>query len=211
MSALSTFGQTQQSLLTSLLRNREGLTVDRLTHELNISRNAVNQHLSSLDSSGFIANDMLTSTGGRPSKAYTLSAKGMELFPRHYALFSNLLIGWIRQKLNDAELKTCMAELGAQVAQQFSLRVQQHGSQSGKLVEIASIMQELGYDAHVENTADNKKEIIANNCVFHQLANECHDVCTLDISLMENLLDTKVTHKECMVKGGDCCRFGVAG
>jgi len=211
MSALSTFGQTQQNLLTSLLRNREGLTVDHLTHELNISRNAVNQHLNSLDSSGFIDNAMLTSTGGRPSKVYTLSSKGLELFPRHYALFSNLLIGWIRQKLDDAELRACMTELGAQVALQFSPRVQQHGSQSGKVVELASIMQELGYDAHVENTSDNKKEIIANNCVFHQLASECQDVCTLDTSLMENLLETKINHEECMVKGGDCCRFSVAG
>jgi len=209
MSALSTLGQTQQSLLHSLLNNRDGLTVDALTHELKISRNAVNQHLNSLDSIGFINSSMLSSTGGRPSKIYALSSKGLELFPRHYSLFSNLLIQWIKQKLNDNDLKKCMTELGIQIAQDFKARVDKQTKHIDKLNEVASIMQELGYESHIDKNANGGKEIIAYNCVFHQLASECDEVCTLDISLISNLMDAKVIHKECMVKGGKCCRFTV--
>jgi len=209
MSALSTLGHTQQSLLHSLLNNRGGLTVEALTHELKISRNAVNQHLTSLDSNGFIDNSMLTSTGGRPSKTYALSSKGLELFPRHYSLFSNLLIQWIKLKLSDSDLKKCMTELGTQIAQDFKPRVDKHTNEIEKLNEVASIMQELGYESHIEENSDSDKDIVAYNCVFHQLASECDEVCTLDISLISNLLDAKVTHKECMVKGGRCCRFTI--
>jgi len=95
---------------------------------------------------------MLSSTGGRPSKVYKLSSRGQELFPRHYALFSNLLINWIKQNLGE-------------------------------------------------------EDIVAKNCVFHKLASECDEVCLFDISLMTSLLDSKIDHKECMVKGGDACRF----
>ncbi|MBL1275705.1 MAG: HTH domain-containing protein [Ectothiorhodospiraceae bacterium] len=207
MSTLSTLGQRQQSLLLSLLHNRKGLTVDDLTHELDISRNAVNQHLNSLDSVGFIENAMLSSTGGRPSKVYTLSSKGLELFPRHYALFSNLLINWIKQKLGDEDLESCMSELGTQVAQEFKPRVQKHRSHTDKLKEVASIMQELGYEARVEKNKENEEEIIASNCVFHKLASESDEVCLFDTSLMSNLLDSKIDHKECMVRGGNVCRF----
>jgi len=207
MSNLPTFGQTQRNLLLALLRNRKGLTVDNLTDELAISRNAVNQHLVSLDRGGFIGSSLLTSTGGRPSKVYTLSSQGLELFPRHYALFSNLLVHWLKQKLSEKELEACMVELGTQVAQEFKSRVQKRHSESGKLEEVASIMQELGYEARVETDAENNGEIVASNCVFHKLASECDKVCSLDLSLMSNLLDAEIDHKECMVDGGSCCRF----
>jgi predicted ArsR family transcriptional regulator len=210
MSSLSTFGQRHQSLLLALLHNRQGLTVDELAHELSISRNAVNQHLNSLDSSGFIENTSLSSTGGRPSKLYGLSAKGLELFPRHYALFSNLLIHWIKQKLDDDELQNCMVELGEQIAQDFIPRVQKQGSQTEKITEVARIMQELGYEAHAETSAGKSAEIIASNCVFHQLASDSDVVCQLDLSLISSLLGTKIEHRECMVKAGDCCRFAIA-
>lgn len=209
MSALSTLGQRQQSMLTTLLHNRQGLTVDALASELKISRNAVNQHLINLDSSGFIENVAMTSTGGRPSKLYTLSAKGLELFPRHYALFSNLLIHWIKQKLDDSELQSCMDELGEQIAQEFEVRVRKHSDQKDKIFEVAKIMHELGYDAEAEVTQDKSVEIVASNCVFHKLADDCNEVCRLDLSLLSNLLGSEINHKECMVKGGQCCRFSV--
>lgn len=210
MSTLLTLGQRQQSLLLSLLHNREGLTVDDLTRELDISRNAVNQHLSSLDSMGFLENAMLTSTGGRPSKIYTLSPVGLELFPRHYALFTNLLINWIKQKLSDEDFESCMVELGTQVAEDFKPRVQKHITRTDKLKEVASIMQELGYEARVENNKENEEEIVASNCIFHKLASESDEVCLFDTSLMSNLLDSKIDHRECMVKGGNSCRFSAS-
>jgi predicted ArsR family transcriptional regulator len=209
MSALITFGQRQQLLLKALLHKREGMTVDELSLQLEISRNAVNQHISSLENNGFLENSLMTSTGGRPSKIYTLTTNGLELFPRHYALFSNLLIHWIKDKIGQNELKSCLSELGKQVSQEFKGRVQKHKNQADKIKEVTVIMQELGYEARVETSSKKVPEIIANNCVFHQLADECNEVCELDLTLLSELLNTKITHKECMVKGGSCCRFGI--
>jgi predicted ArsR family transcriptional regulator len=185
------------------------MTVDGLSSELAISRNAVNQHISSLENNGFIENSSMTSTGGRPSKIYTLTANGLELFPKHYALFSNLLIHWIKDKIGQKELKKCLSELGKQVSQEFKSRVQKHKKMADKINEAAVIMHELGYEARAETSLKKSPEIIANNCVFHQLADECNEVCELDLTLLSILLDAKITHKECMVKGGNCCRFGI--
>jgi len=92
MSALSFLGQSQQSLVTALLHHRNGLTVDELAQLLYISRNAVNQHLSSLGSSGFIQSVIQESTGGRPSRIYSLSPSGLELFQRRYSFIAKLLL-----------------------------------------------------------------------------------------------------------------------
>jgi len=210
MPALSALGQRQQFLLKALLHRRRGLTVDELSQELAISRNAVNQHLTSLEANGFIENSSLSSTGGRPSRVYTLTENGLELFPKHYALFSNLLIHWIRQKLGSKELKACLSDLGKQVAQEFVGRVQKNTAPAKKISEVATILHELGYEAQVELNPENSPEIIANNCVFHQLANECNEVCELDLTLLSELLNANIDHKECMAKGGQCCRFGIS-
>ena len=209
MSALSTFGQRQQLLLKILLQKRDGLTIDELSMELEVSRNAVNQHLTSLENNEFVENVSLTNTGGRPSKVYTLTANGLELFPKHYALFSNLLIHWIKEKLGQKELKLCLTELGKQVSQEFLERVRRHKNLDAKVNEVAVIMHELGYEARVDQKLKKSKEIIANNCVFHQLADECNEVCEMDLTLLSTLLDAKIEHKECMVRGGSCCRFGI--
>lgn len=209
MSALLNMGHRQQLLLKALLRNHKGLTVDQLAQELSISRNAVNQHLSSLEGQHYVESSLQLSTGGRPGSSYRLSAIGQELFTRHYSLFSRLLLQLVQQKLGDETLKECMIDLGEQLASEYKARVQSKGSMADKIKEVKLIMYELGYETSIDTDESNPLEIVANNCVFHKLAEDCKDVCDLDLTLMSSLLDAKIDHTECMVRGGECCRFGV--
>lgn len=211
MSALPFLGESQQSLITALLRHRKGLTVDELSRILSISRNAVNQHLSSLGSSGFIQSAMLDSTGGRPSKIYSLSPKGLELFHRRYSFIAKLLLSWVDKNLGEEELQTCLQSLGKHMAIEFEERVAKHSSLSDKLREVAAIMSELGYDASVKPGIGNPIEIVAHNCIFYQLAEEHPVFCTLDLSFLTALLKTDIQHKECIVRQGNHCCFAIAG
>ena len=210
MSALSNIGQRQQLLLKALLHSPKGLTVDQLAQELSISRNAVHQHLASLEGQHYVENSLQSSTGGRPGRIYKLSAIGQELFPRHYSLFSRLLLQLVQQKLGDATLKECMSSLGEQLASEYKVRVQNKGETADQIREVKLIMSELGYETQLDADEANPLEIVASNCVFHQLAADCKEVCELDLSLMASLLDASIEHKECMVRGGECCRFGVS-
>lgn len=209
MTALSRLGQRQQGLLQALLSHRAGMTVDELGRELDISRNAVNQHLASLEGNGFVENLSLSSTGGRPSKIYTLTESGLELFPRHYALIADLLMGWVKLKLGGEELKSCMTSLGSKLAEQFSGRIQKQQGFENQVNEVAVVMHELGYASSVAKSSSKDAEIVASNCVFHQLAKDDQCICELDLSLIAGLLDSSIEHKECMARGEQCCRFAV--
>jgi len=208
MPLLSTIGQRQQSLLKALLHSSAGLTVDELANELAISRNAVNQHLASLEGNGFVKNTSMSSTGGRPSKIYTLTGEGKELFPRHYALFSNLLIRLLKEKMGEQTLTLYLAELGSHLADEFKGRMRDKTSLSDRVAELTTILYELGYEAQLGKSEAGQHEIIASNCVFHKLAEEFNTVCELDLALMSSVLDgAAVDHLECMAKGESCCRF----
>jgi predicted ArsR family transcriptional regulator len=52
---ITLFGLRQQQLLTLLLQNKEGLTVEDLSKGLGITDNAVRQHLTALQRDGMVA------------------------------------------------------------------------------------------------------------------------------------------------------------
>lgn len=210
MDTLQTLGQRQQSLLEALLYSNQGLTVDEIASSLGITRNAVTQHLTNLEGYGFVLGQIQASTGGRPSKRFCLSDAGRELFPRNYALFANLLVRLIQKKSGDHTLRQYMVELGQSLALEYQGQINKQPLFNDRVKTLAKLMQSLGYAARMEINAQGLPEIIANNCVFHQLAKDCDTVCELDIALIATSLgNAQVNHHECIVRGGHSCRFAI--
>jgi len=205
MDTLSSLSHRQQALLRHLLNSEQGLTLDQLADLLEISRNAVKQHISVLEKISCIESRMLPSAGGRPSRAYTLTETGMAIFPKQYALFSTALLNAIGENLKASELEKLFMTIGRDLASSFKDRV---NNSDNKIAEVIKIMEELGYEARL-SSKDMASEIIAKNCVFHDLAVKNPTVCELDRSLISALLDSRIEQQECMVKGGNSCRFCV--
>lgn len=210
MDGLDRFGERQQVLLKALLHHPTGLTTDRLAEHLEISRNAVIQHLTALQAGDYVESKYGTASRGRPSRLYQLTIKGKELFPRHYDKFSNLLVGLVRERIGSDQLRACMVMLGEGLAQEFLARVRKEPALLRRTEEVSDIMTELGYEAEPTIGPGGDPEIVARNCVFHKLAEESQEVCQLDLSLISSLLDAEVEQRECMVRGGLVCRFGLA-
>lgn len=209
MKKLNVLSNRQQSLLKIMLNNPSGLTVDRMSQLLSISRNAVNQHLNNLDKLGFITKSRLEKTLGRPSALYNLTHEGKELFQRHYALFAFNLVELLETDLGQDKLNQYMDELGKKLASAYVKDIPTNMGFDQKVDLVRTLMQDLGYET-VNSNNDNKTstpQIIATNCVFHDLAEKYESVCRLDHALMGNLLNTQVVQEECMLRGGTCCKF----
>ena len=70
---LNTMGERQKQLLKLLRGNKPGLSVDELSKGLDITRNAVRQHLASLEAAGLVTTGATRpSGGGRPQQLYVL-------------------------------------------------------------------------------------------------------------------------------------------
>src|SRR5690606_3614539 len=78
-----------------------------------------------------------------------------------------------------------------------------------KIKEITQLMNSLSYEAEITKPADEKSPpvIEAWNCVYHRLAKEFPEVCEFDIALLESLSGQAVDHQECIIRGGNACRF----
>ena len=207
--SLSNFGGRQHQLLTLLLETKSGLSADELAGRLDISRSAVHQHLTALARDGYVEKHARESRGGRPGYAWRLSERGVHLFPKHYALFSDLLIDSLKDKLGSEALSGILRDLGARLAKNYGPRLEglTHEEQIDATVRI---MQELGYQARTTADMQGGPPLIdARNCVYHHLARQHREVCDFDLALLSSLLGSEIEHLECMVRGGGACRFRV--
>lgn len=200
-------GDSRNRLLQELLHAEHPMGVESLARALNISRNATYQHVTALQRDGLIEKADVSQTRGRPGQTYQLSRLGRATFTRHYALFANLLVDLVKSRLGPEELRSCLESLGGGLAERFAGRVA--NLQGDELVgEVAAIMRELGYESLATKPGRKQaSEIVAHNCVFHDLAERHPEVCALDIALIESLTGAKIEHAECMMRGGACCRF----
>ena len=203
------FGQRQQELLEALLYHKKGLTIYELANELGITRTAVQQHALTLEQGGYIEKGSLTSTGGRPGRVYVLSKNGIELFPKQYSWFAELLLKSIKDQLGSPALEENLKGIGRSLAQ--SLKPKLHGlSLEEKITEVSKIMQTLGYKTEVALQDGEKLPVIkAHNCIYHHLAQDFEEVCQLDCALLESLFDQEIEHEECIVQGGEVCKFKI--
>jgi len=200
-SLLDQCGPTQRRLLEALLQRPRGLSVGGLTDALGITANAVRQHLTALEGAGFVRHEAVPAGRGRPQFVYHLSERGREAFPRRYRELAEIVLGELAGHLGESALKGAMRRMGVKAAEAL-------GGEPASLPATAQVMKQLGYEATVRKSPRDGEEIVARNCVFHRLAAQQSAVCQFDLGFLEAATGRKVEHRECMVRGGTCCRFG---
>ncbi len=206
MSAES-LGTTQRGLLQALLHNKEGLTVDSLTGTLNVSRNAVRQHLTALERDGAVAKGPTQPSGGRPEQIYRITERGQEMFPRQYSWFSEMLMGTLNTSLGEDRATERLEELGRSAGRGIAERQPPNANRETRVAAAASAMGNLGYEAKVADAEEGTLEIEAQNCVFHQLAIKYPQICKFDLALLSNATGQNVEHRACMARGDTKCCF----
>jgi predicted ArsR family transcriptional regulator len=205
-SALRQLGTTQQKLLRRLLRAPQGATVEALCDALAISHNAVRQHLTALIAAGFIERGDALLTGGRPQSRYLLTATGRELFPRNYSLIASGLIEQLYEQAGKPGVQAMLVAMGHALGNSAAERVDASDDDDEIVERLAEQLDALGYEA-LAVRRDGEAQVEAYNCVFHSLAKAHPDVCRFDLAFMEAATGRPVQHLECLVRGGNACRF----
>ncbi len=201
-------GERQKQLLKLLRGSKPGLSVDELSKGLEITRNAVRQHLTSLEAAGLIAlGPTRPSGGGRPQQLYILTELGKEMSPRQYSWLAQLVVASVRREEGMENMSKRMNEIGANVAQQIRSQYPDLTTHQEKVEKLAEVMDQLGYNARNATLPGGEAVIEADNCVFHTMAKKDLEICHLDRGLMETFTDSKVEQNECMARGGNICRF----
>ncbi len=199
----------QSEILDLLLNQRSGLSIDEIAGELEISRNAVQQHFASLEKNDYITTANLKKTAGRPVRTYVLSENGLKTFPKQYAWFSEIVLTDLKEEMGAEAFATYMKKLGTSLSQQLSSQFEGKPTEE-RVISLINVMQGLGFQASSSKAkTEDGYTIKACNCIYHDLAKKHPEVCEFDKSLISNLLDSDAELTDCMAKGGLVCNFKI--
>ncbi|HFD12449.1 MAG TPA: HTH domain-containing protein [Crenotrichaceae bacterium] len=197
----------QQQLLAAMMNSRSALSIDELADLLEISRTAIQQHITILQRDGHIEHGKFIKTAGRPIQTFILTESGIHLFTKRYSWFSGLLLDDLKQQLGSEGLSQYLRKLGVRQGKQ--LLEQLNGMQPAeKITAIGNLMQEMGFEASVQLGGGSELPVVnACNCVYHDLAQQHQEMCQFDHALLATLSGCDVDIIECIADGGCACRF----
>lgn len=198
------FHTTTRGRLLALLR-RAPSTVDDLAGQLEVSDNAVRNHLYALERDGFVTHEGIRRGAGKPAWVYRLTPDAERLFPKPYAAVLDTLLGVLGERLPEDEMDAAMVEVGRRMAGALPpLR----GSVEDRLPAVVEALADMGGMAEID-TSDHAVTIRGYDCPISSVVRSHPDACRVLESLLETALDAPV--EECCDHGTPprCC-FAVA-
>jgi len=189
------------------MNSRDALSIDTLADSLQISRTAIQQHMIALRRDGYIQYGQMIKTAGRPIQTFELTDAGIHLFTKQYSWFSGLLLEDLKQQLGTVGLTHYLRKLG--ISQGKQLRGHFDAMQLPDRIDaVCKLMQDMGFEASTQLEQSSALPVVnACNCVYHDLAQQHHELCQFDKALLATLTGCDVELIECMAKGGCACRF----
>jgi predicted ArsR family transcriptional regulator len=171
-----------------------------------ISGMGVRRHLSALAGDGLVEPAACASAGpGRPPTGWRLSAAGRELFPRRYDVLAIDLI----DDLGPEELAGALARRNDRQVAEYQAALAPCADLGQQVAEVARLRDQAGYQAEWSPGDGDTLLLIENNCAIHRVAEHHPAVCTMELSLLREVLgpDVEVTRVSHAMAGDSACTY----
>jgi len=195
---------TRETLLRTL-KARGQATVAQLAETLGISAVSVRHHLASLQAEGLIKSSEVRHGVGRPHLVYALTEAAHERFPARYMRLSERLLDELKASLPPAALEDMFMRMAEGMVAEYAGRLE------GKsLEEKMSLLLELlgaeGFMARWNRTGETIS-LTEYTCPYLVIGQRHPEVCAIDQTVIQQVLNANVEKTTCVLEGGDRCVF----
>lgn len=206
--------QTRRFIL-DILRTRGEATVDEIVEELqqrrgkDITAVTVRHHISCLQKDALISTPQLRhrSSPGRPQHVYSLTEQAVSQFPNNYQQLAAGLIQEIQEHLPPEGVNVILEGVAHHMAEDANIP---DAPLEERLEMAVEYLNTRGYEARWD--IDGSDYILhTSNCPYHQVAQETHALCEMDIRLVASLLGVvprRLTH---IMAGDGSCAYRIPG
>jgi len=191
--------------ILEILKREGQATVKELCEIMKMTDTGVRQHLALLERDGLVFTEKLASKMGRPSYAYALTDKGLNLFPKHYGRLAR----WVLDELRYAQGEDGVKDLLQRVAQRIGQRYANQLSTGTLKQRIQGLTRLLAEDGTLAEWGETEGGYFIDeyNCPYWDVADEYPEICAMDETILRLALGTKVERRECMTEGAPRCRY----
>lgn len=201
--------QATREYILTILKEHHQATVDELSQILGLTAVTVRHHLDILRREGLVAAPIARrrKAPGRPKHVYTLTDKASVFFPKRYDHLASLLLSEVNARLSPAEVDQMMKHMGERIASQAALP--DEGDFEARLAAAVDFLNEQGYLAHWERRDGGDYLLHIVNCPYERVARQDHQVCTMDLALLTQLLEVSPQRISWAAQGDNECTYAI--
>lgn len=203
----STLDARDREILEHLHRSSGG-DVQTLCDVLGVTRTAVRQRISRLESSGLISSELQSQGRGRPRLIYRVTAEGFHELGENYRELAVVFWTAIAGYEDLAVRSTLIQRVQNALADRFRRQLVQSESVDDRLDQLADEMKSSGFN--VESDHSGGLHILREtSCPFPMLAEVDESICQVERQVLEQVLGTRVEFRSRCRDGHGCCEFQV--
>jgi len=164
-----------------------------LAAALDISRQAVLQHLERLVGDGLVDHVDERRGVGRPRRIWSLTTAAQARFPDTHAQLTLEMLDAVRAEFGDAGVERMIARREAATANTYAQAMAQAQSLEARVARLAEIRTAEGYMASVSPDPGGGFLLVENHCPICAAAAACQGFCRAEMMVFRQVLGDDVT------------------
>lgn len=185
-----------------------GADIQAICDLLGVTRTAVRQRISRLESTGLIISALQSQTRGRPRHVYRATADGLHALGENYRQLAVVLWQAISQHEDLTIRQLLMQRVQDGLAEQLRRSLSPADSVSRRVDLLAQEMRASGFP--VQSEVRNGLPILRETCCpFPLLAEMDEGICDLERQVLQQALGAPVEFRSRCRDGHGCCEFQV--
>lgn len=200
-------GRSTRMEVLELLRRNGACSAETISADLDVTPNAVRQHLINLERDGFVVSRPEKGGRGRPALLFELTERADAVFPKRYGQLATMVLREVEESGGPEALDEIFAKVAARHA-----RAIEHDlvglDFDEKVNKVVAWIGRAGTLAVQSETPEGVKVTI-HNCPFRNTALKFPQVCTITPQLINQLLGAAVSQAESIHRHDPYCSFVV--
>ncbi|WBA08817.1 helix-turn-helix transcriptional regulator [Salinivibrio kushneri] len=190
---------------------REGsVSAKALAEQLSMTTMGVRQHLQSLEHDGLVDFEDIRAKVGRPSRHWSLTARGHRRFADSHNDLSVVLIDSVQDVFGEQGVAKVIAQREAATFAQYQDALKDCDNLEAKLQTLTYLRESEGYMAELHRDGVDYI-LIEHHCPICHAAKSCPALCRSEIQLFRHLLGEayRVEREEHIVSGQRRCTYRI--
>ncbi|MDO8691432.1 MAG: winged helix-turn-helix transcriptional regulator [Dehalococcoidia bacterium] len=200
--------QATRKEILDILRKQGKSTVDLLARQLSLTSTCVRQHLTVLERENLIDGHEVRRKLGRPQFVYSLTSNADDLFPKSYHLLTTWLLDELKAMDGGGKATLLLQGMARRWAETLAPQVTGQTLEE-KVSGLVSLLKAEGHLVEWEK-AENGLFIYEYDCRFQRVAQAHPEVCSLESTMLSQVLGTTVQALECLMDGQGRCAYGIS-
>jgi DeoR family suf operon transcriptional repressor len=191
--------------IVGILRRKGTASVNDLAAATGVTPVSIRHHLASLQADGLISAVEAHIKVGRPKLVYSLTQTALERFPTKYLKLTDQLLDEIKSAIPASVMDHIFAAIAQNMAAEHASKFEGKPLKD-KMALLVKVLGEEGFMAAWNKVGDSY-QLTEYNCPYLAIGQRHPEVCTIDQTLISQVLNTPVEKTTCLLNGDQRCVF----